>query len=388
MPPVPNFKEVDPDLGALNLSRGGRYPVQYAIHLAAGFGSQIAMTLTRRIPGALDRVDDRPRYQRWLADVSGYDRAETEVVKRVLRVEAQGAPARPPAPSTWQLRHRAHRARRRPATARWRSPAPAPAGACPAAAGPARRTVPSQRRRAAAPGSLAERRQPRCRAAAARVASDCTGAARAQSQRRRPIRTPARPAPVSPRPLRPRLRRPCRDAAGRGSGRRPGAGDRRREDRLSAGHARPGPRPRGRPGRRHGQAGRDLRRRPRGLRHPAAGEPEAARLPDAGARDRSSSTRCGPTWQPAAGGTATVDGSARRVTAVAPPACGRRPCRPQRSIRSPRRCSRSSPRRPATRRTCSTWTSTSRPTWASTRSSRPRPSRPSARPSTSRARRT
>ena len=45
VPPVPNYKEVDPELGALNLSRGGRYPVQYALHLAAGFGSQIAMTL-------------------------------------------------------------------------------------------------------------------------------------------------------------------------------------------------------------------------------------------------------------------------------------------------------------------------------------------------------
>ncbi|MCZ7667970.1 MAG: hypothetical protein M5U34_12630 [Chloroflexi bacterium] len=52
VPPVPNYKEVDPDLGTLNLSRGGRYPVQYALHLAAGFGSQIAMTLVRRIPAA------------------------------------------------------------------------------------------------------------------------------------------------------------------------------------------------------------------------------------------------------------------------------------------------------------------------------------------------
>ena len=51
VPPVPNYKEVDPELGMLNLSRGGRYPVQYALHLAAGFGSQISMTLIRRIPG-------------------------------------------------------------------------------------------------------------------------------------------------------------------------------------------------------------------------------------------------------------------------------------------------------------------------------------------------
>ncbi|HRW48743.1 MAG TPA: phosphopantetheine-binding protein, partial [Caldilinea sp.] len=102
VPPVPNYKEVDPDLGVLNLSRGGRYPVQYALHLAAGFGSQIAMTLIRRIPGSHDRVDNKALYQRWLADVSGYDKAETEVVKRVLRIVAQGQPARTPVASAWQ----------------------------------------------------------------------------------------------------------------------------------------------------------------------------------------------------------------------------------------------------------------------------------------------
>ncbi len=102
VPPVPNFKEMDPDLGPLNLSRGGRYPVQYAIHLAAGFGSQIAMTLTRRIPGGLDRVDNKPLYQQWIAAISGYDTSETEVEKRVLRVKSQGNPVRVPAPNRWQ----------------------------------------------------------------------------------------------------------------------------------------------------------------------------------------------------------------------------------------------------------------------------------------------
>jgi acyl transferase domain-containing protein/NAD(P)-dependent dehydrogenase (short-subunit alcohol dehydrogenase family)/acyl carrier protein len=102
VPPVPNFKVVDPDLGPLNLSRGGRYPVQYAIHLAAGFGSQISMTLTRRIPGSLDRTDNKPLYQHWLSEISGYDTAEVEVEKRVLRVKAQGSPTRSPAPNRWQ----------------------------------------------------------------------------------------------------------------------------------------------------------------------------------------------------------------------------------------------------------------------------------------------
>ncbi|NKQ36500.1 MAG: SDR family NAD(P)-dependent oxidoreductase, partial [Chloroflexi bacterium] len=103
VPPVPNLQEADPDLGPLNLSRGGRYPVQYALHLSAGFGSQIAFSFTRRIPGGLDRIDNKPLYQRWLDDVSGYDYAELEVVKRNLRVVAKGNPSRRPAPSRWQV---------------------------------------------------------------------------------------------------------------------------------------------------------------------------------------------------------------------------------------------------------------------------------------------
>ena len=102
VPPVPNYKEVDPDLGQINLSRGGRYPVQYSLHLSAGFGSQIAFSLTRRIPGGPNRIDSQPRYQQWLDALSGYDYAELEVVKRNLRIVAKGNPNRPPAPSNWQ----------------------------------------------------------------------------------------------------------------------------------------------------------------------------------------------------------------------------------------------------------------------------------------------
>ena len=42
VPPVANFKEVDPELGSLNLSKGGTYPVEYSLRLGAGFGSQIS----------------------------------------------------------------------------------------------------------------------------------------------------------------------------------------------------------------------------------------------------------------------------------------------------------------------------------------------------------
>ncbi len=102
VPPVPNFQEVDPDLGVLNLSRGGHYPIAYALHLAAGFGSQVAMTFLRRVPGGPDRVDDRLRYQHWLDAMSGYDRAQLETVQRVLRVQSQDGPGHSPAPSQWR----------------------------------------------------------------------------------------------------------------------------------------------------------------------------------------------------------------------------------------------------------------------------------------------
>ena len=66
VPAMPNCDQPDPDFGPLNLSRGGRYPVRYALRLAAGFGSQLALTLTRRIPGSADRVDDPIAQARWL----------------------------------------------------------------------------------------------------------------------------------------------------------------------------------------------------------------------------------------------------------------------------------------------------------------------------------
>ncbi len=106
VPPVPNFREVDPELGPLNLSTGGGYPVQYALRLGAGFGSQLAMTLMRWTPtpdghrreadrlGFEYRITDQTRWQDWLNGLSGYDRADLEVERRRLRVRDQGPPTR------------------------------------------------------------------------------------------------------------------------------------------------------------------------------------------------------------------------------------------------------------------------------------------------------
>ena len=106
VPPVANFKEVDPDLGALNLSKGGVYPVEYALRLGAGFGSQIAMTLlhwvttkdgVHRSPNALGyayRIADPAAWKAWLSNIAGHSSADLEVVCRTLRVRDQGSTAR------------------------------------------------------------------------------------------------------------------------------------------------------------------------------------------------------------------------------------------------------------------------------------------------------
>jgi len=106
VPPVANFKEVDPELGALNLSKGGAYPVQYALHLGAGFGSQISMMLLRWVPtkdgvrpkpnalGYAYRIADEAAWNAWLGRMAGCAGAKLEVVNRTLRVRDQGLAAR------------------------------------------------------------------------------------------------------------------------------------------------------------------------------------------------------------------------------------------------------------------------------------------------------
>ncbi|MGZ5359289.1 MAG: beta-ketoacyl synthase N-terminal-like domain-containing protein, partial [Solirubrobacterales bacterium] len=114
VPPVPNFEQVDPELGDLHLSQGGSYPIRFALRLAAGFGSQISMMLLRWAPvadgrrrnpeelGFDYRVADREAWSRWLRRISGQDDPQLEVDKRRLRVVDRGpraAPTVPPEPA-------------------------------------------------------------------------------------------------------------------------------------------------------------------------------------------------------------------------------------------------------------------------------------------------
>ncbi len=101
-----NFKEIDPELGALNLSKGGDYPIEYALRLGAGFGSQISMSLMRWVKpkdgahrkanelGYGYRIVDRAAWDAWLTRMAGRPAADLEVVNRTLRVKDQGLSAR------------------------------------------------------------------------------------------------------------------------------------------------------------------------------------------------------------------------------------------------------------------------------------------------------
>jgi 3-oxoacyl-(acyl-carrier-protein) synthase/acyl carrier protein/NAD(P)-dependent dehydrogenase (short-subunit alcohol dehydrogenase family) len=106
VPPVANFKEVDPELGTLNLSKGGGYPIEYAVRLGAGFGSQISMSLLHWTPlkdgahrrpnelGYAYRIADESTWESWLSKMAGYPTADLEVVRRTLRVRDQRPAAR------------------------------------------------------------------------------------------------------------------------------------------------------------------------------------------------------------------------------------------------------------------------------------------------------
>ena len=108
VPPVANFKEVDPELGPLNLSKGGSYPVEYALRLAAGFGSQISMTLLRWVPtkdgmrqarealGYAYRVTDAETWKNWLGGIAGSPTVDLEVVQHTLRVHDPRVPVKAP----------------------------------------------------------------------------------------------------------------------------------------------------------------------------------------------------------------------------------------------------------------------------------------------------
>ncbi len=88
VPPIANFKEADPELQGITLSKGGHYDFKYALRLAAGFGSQIGMTLLEKMWKEGDpRVCDPAKHEAWLKEISGQQAPVLEVVQNTLRIK-------------------------------------------------------------------------------------------------------------------------------------------------------------------------------------------------------------------------------------------------------------------------------------------------------------
>ena len=88
VPPIANFKEADPELEGITLSKGGHYNFKYALRLAAGFGSQLGMTLLEKVWDVKEpRVTDATKHEAWLKQISGQQTPVLEVVQNTLRVK-------------------------------------------------------------------------------------------------------------------------------------------------------------------------------------------------------------------------------------------------------------------------------------------------------------
>ncbi|MCQ2410788.1 MAG: acyltransferase domain-containing protein, partial [Elusimicrobiaceae bacterium] len=88
VPPIANFKQADPELAGITLSKGGHYNFKYALRLAAGFGSQLGMTLLEKAwQEGEPRISDSAKHEAWLKEISGQASPVLEVVQNTLRIK-------------------------------------------------------------------------------------------------------------------------------------------------------------------------------------------------------------------------------------------------------------------------------------------------------------
>ncbi|MFT4623275.1 MAG: 3-oxoacyl-(acyl-carrier-protein) synthase/NAD(P)-dependent dehydrogenase (short-subunit alcohol dehydrogenase family), partial [Myxococcota bacterium] len=136
VPPVPNHRDPDPDLGPLRLSTGARADYRYALRLAAGFGSQLAVCLWARDAQGDARLSDPAARAAWLREITGWEHVAEVVEQRTLRATQSSEtrlwnPTGPASPAAWLGVPDVHRMpepapRRRPAPPARRVPEQAP----------------------------------------------------------------------------------------------------------------------------------------------------------------------------------------------------------------------------------------------------------------------
>lgn len=93
LPPVANLREVDPEFADLCFARGSKIQAEFALRFAAGFGSQMAAVVYRRLAHTEERLTEPGLYAQWLQQQTGRTDVGLEVVKRTLRVAETGGEA-------------------------------------------------------------------------------------------------------------------------------------------------------------------------------------------------------------------------------------------------------------------------------------------------------
>ena len=90
IPPIANHKEVDPELGNLNLSKGGDYSnLKYGMRFAAGFGSQIGLSLVKKIEFSGERID-KAKLIAWNQSQAGTSNLELRILQNKLVAYVDG----------------------------------------------------------------------------------------------------------------------------------------------------------------------------------------------------------------------------------------------------------------------------------------------------------
>ena len=90
IPPIANHKVLDEELGNLNLSKGGDYSeLKYGMRFAAGFGSQIGLSMVRSWPIVGERIDGK-RLLAWCRNLAGNDDIQLRVLDNKLVAYVDG----------------------------------------------------------------------------------------------------------------------------------------------------------------------------------------------------------------------------------------------------------------------------------------------------------
>lgn len=87
VPPVVNYKEPDPELEGLKLSKGGSYSFDYTLRMVAGFGGQGNYILMQKIASGEERIFDQSRYHTWLEQAANTKDPHLELKGQILALK-------------------------------------------------------------------------------------------------------------------------------------------------------------------------------------------------------------------------------------------------------------------------------------------------------------